>query len=72
MAAAQIRMKALVASRLMMGDIRNWVIFENERKTAGQIAKPPYRSERFIADWPWLSRAVDRDPKFHRQELPPL
>src|SRR6202035_4756438 len=48
MAAAQIRMKALVASRLMMGDIRNWVIFENERKTAGQIAKPPYRSERFI------------------------
>jgi hypothetical protein len=38
MVSAQIKMKALVASRLMMGDIRNWVSFENERKTAGQIA----------------------------------
>lgn len=38
MVPAQIKMKALVMSRLLMGDITNWVIFENERKTAGQIA----------------------------------
>jgi hypothetical protein len=38
MVAAQTKMKALVASRLLMGDITNWTIFENERKTAGLIA----------------------------------
>ena len=38
MVPAQIKMKALVVSRLLMGDITNWVTFENERKTAGQIA----------------------------------
>jgi hypothetical protein len=38
MAAAQIRMKALVASRLMMGDLPNWAAFEKERNTAGMIA----------------------------------
>jgi hypothetical protein len=38
MAAAQIRMKALVVSRLMMGDLPNWAAFEKERNTAGMIA----------------------------------
>ena len=38
MVPAQIKMKALVVSRLMMGDITNWIDFENERKSAGQIA----------------------------------
>lgn len=38
MAAAQTRMKALVASRLMMGDLPNWAAFERERNTAGMIA----------------------------------
>lgn len=38
MAAAQIRMKALVVSRLMIGDIPNWVAFEKERDTALRIA----------------------------------
>ncbi|MHB8529318.1 MAG: hypothetical protein ACYC8V_07390 [Caulobacteraceae bacterium] len=38
MAAAQIKMKALVVARLLMGDITNWATFESERKTAGQIA----------------------------------
>lgn len=38
MTAAQIRMKALVASRLMIGDIPNWAAFEKERDTAGMIA----------------------------------
>jgi len=38
MAPAHIRMKALVGSRLMMGDIPNWAAFESERETAGQIA----------------------------------
>ena len=38
MAAAQTKMKALVAARLMMGDITNWISFEDQRKTAGQIA----------------------------------
>lgn len=37
MVGAQTKMKALVASRLMMGDINSWVLFENERRTAGQI-----------------------------------
>ena len=31
-------MKALVVSRLMMGDITNWTAFERERNTASQIA----------------------------------
>jgi hypothetical protein len=31
-------MKALVASRLMMGDLPNWAVFEKERNTAGMIA----------------------------------
>jgi len=38
MVAAQIKMKALVASRLMMGDLPNWAAFEQERNTAGMIA----------------------------------
>jgi hypothetical protein len=38
MVPAQTRMKALVLSRLLMGDISTWVSFDNERKTAGQIA----------------------------------
>jgi hypothetical protein len=35
---AQIRMKALVVSRLLMGEITSWAIFENERRAASQIA----------------------------------
>ena len=35
---AQIKMKALVASRLLMGDIDDWRTFERERDTAGKIA----------------------------------
>ena len=35
---ANIKMKALVVSRLMMGDITNWTAFERERDTASQIA----------------------------------
>ena len=35
---AQTRMKALVMARLLMGDISSWNAFENERKTASQIA----------------------------------
>ncbi len=38
MVSAQIKMKALVVSRLMMGDITNWTTFERERVTASQIA----------------------------------
>lgn len=38
MVAARTNMKALVAARLMMGDITNWTHFENEREMAGQIA----------------------------------
>jgi hypothetical protein len=38
MVSAQIKMKALVVSRLMMGDITNWAAFERERNTASQIA----------------------------------
>jgi hypothetical protein len=38
MVSAQTKMKALVAARLMMGDITDWTIFEKERSTAGQIA----------------------------------
>ena len=34
---AQTRMKALVMSRLLMGDISSWDAFERERKTANQI-----------------------------------
>ena len=37
MVPAQIKMKALVVSRLLMGDITNWVAFENERKMAREI-----------------------------------
>jgi hypothetical protein len=37
MVSAQLKMKALVASRLLMGDITTWTAFESERKTAGQI-----------------------------------
>jgi len=35
---AQIKMKALVASRLLMGDINDRRAFEQERETAGKIA----------------------------------
>lgn len=35
---AQTRMKALVASRLLMGDINDWKVFEQERDTARKIA----------------------------------
>ena len=35
---AQTKMKALVISRLLMGDIDNWRIFEQERNAAGKIA----------------------------------
>jgi hypothetical protein len=38
MASAQIRMKALVAARLMMGDLPNWAAFDRERNTATMIA----------------------------------
>jgi len=31
-------MKALVLSRLLMGDINDWRVFEQERETAGKIA----------------------------------
>jgi len=34
---AQIKMKALVVSRLMMGDIPTWQAFESERETASKI-----------------------------------
>lgn len=35
---AQTRMKALVTSRLLLGDIDDWRVFEQERDTAGKIA----------------------------------
>jgi hypothetical protein len=35
---AQIKMKALVASRLLMGDINDWRVFEQERDMARKIA----------------------------------
>jgi hypothetical protein len=35
---AQTKMKALVMSRLLLGDITNWSTFESERETAAQIA----------------------------------
>jgi hypothetical protein len=35
---AQTKMKALVASRLLMGDINDWGVFEQERETARKIA----------------------------------
>lgn len=38
MVVARTKMKALVAARLMMGDITNWTHFENERGIAEQIA----------------------------------
>jgi hypothetical protein len=34
---AQSKMKALVVSRLLLGDIPDWKIFEQERNTAGKI-----------------------------------
>jgi hypothetical protein len=34
---AQTKMKALVVSRLLMGEISSWAAFEHERKTADQI-----------------------------------
>ena len=37
MVPAQTKMKALVVSRLMMGDVTNWAAFESERKVAAQI-----------------------------------
>ena len=54
MVSAQTKMKTLVVSRLLLGDIPNWQVFEAERKTAGEIFKSPYRKERFFADWPQL------------------
>jgi hypothetical protein len=35
---AQTKMKALVVSRLLLGDINDWETFEQERDTAGKIA----------------------------------
>jgi hypothetical protein len=35
---AQTKMKALVASRLLLGDINDWGTFERERDTARRIA----------------------------------
>ena len=35
---AQTKMKALVVSRLLLGDINDWQTFERERDTAGKIA----------------------------------
>lgn len=35
---AQTKMKALVASRLLLGDINDWKTFDRERDTAGKIA----------------------------------
>lgn len=35
---AQVRMKALVAARLLMGDLDTWAHFEEERKIARQVA----------------------------------
>jgi hypothetical protein len=35
---AQTKMKALVVSRLLLGDIPDWRTFEDERKAAGKIA----------------------------------
>jgi hypothetical protein len=37
MVTAQIKMKALVVSRLLLGDIPDWRTFEDERKTASDI-----------------------------------
>ncbi|MCA3367464.1 MAG: hypothetical protein INF79_17805 [Roseomonas sp.] len=37
MVPAQTKMKALVAARLMMGDITSWTTFESERSAAGRI-----------------------------------
>ena len=37
MVPASIKMKALVASRLLMGEITAWTAFEDERKMAGRI-----------------------------------
>jgi hypothetical protein len=37
MVTAQIKMKALVVARLLLGDIRDWQTFENERKRAHEI-----------------------------------
>lgn len=37
MVSAQIKMKALVVSRLLMGDITNWAAFEDQRRRANQI-----------------------------------
>jgi hypothetical protein len=37
MVTAQIKMKALVVSRLLLGDIPDWQTFEDERKTAADI-----------------------------------
>ena len=34
---AQAKLKALVVSRLMLGDIPDWDSFEKERSTAGKI-----------------------------------
>jgi len=34
---AQTKIKALVASRLLMGDINDWSVFERERETANKI-----------------------------------
>src|ERR1700730_7896828 len=37
MVTAEIKMKALVVSRLLLGDIPDWRTFEDERKTACKI-----------------------------------
>ena len=34
---AQIKMKALVAARLLMGDLNDWNQFKEERETANKI-----------------------------------
>jgi hypothetical protein len=61
MVSAQLKMKALMASRLLMGDITTWTAFESERKTAGQIPK------RRIAGS--VSKQIGRDYRALSQEV---
>lgn len=69
MAAAQTRMKALVASRLMMGDLPNWAAFERERSTAGMIANR--RTARSVSSQ--IRRGYrELSTETHRQKLSPL
>jgi hypothetical protein len=61
MVPASIKMKALVASRLLMGEITAWTAFEDERKIAGQIVNR--RTARSVSSqigrgYPELSKKV--------------